>query len=80
MNPSENRGYLTTEQSNPRSVDLDVLSTDDLVKLFIDEDRKPQLALEGNVPRPGRRPTVANEFDIIAVSYTHLTLPTNREV
>ena len=47
MNPSENRGYLTTEQSNPRSVDLDVLSTDDLVKLFIDEDRKPQLALEG---------------------------------
>ena len=47
MNPSENRGYLTTEQSNPRSVDLDVLSTDDLVKLFIDEDRKPQLAVEG---------------------------------
>jgi len=47
VNPSENRGYLTTEQSNPRSVDLDVLSTDDLVKLFIDEDRKPQLALEG---------------------------------
>ena len=47
MNPSENRGYLTTEQSNPRSADLDVLSTDDLVKLFIDEDRKPQLAVEG---------------------------------
>ena len=46
MNPSENRGYLTTEQSNPRSVDLDVLSTNDLVKLFIDEDRKPQLAVE----------------------------------
>jgi len=37
MNPSENRGYLTTEQSNPRSADLDVLSTVDLVKLFIDE-------------------------------------------
>ena len=47
MNPSENRGYLTTEQSNPRSADLDVLSTVDLVKLFIDEDRKPQLAVEG---------------------------------
>jgi N-acetylmuramic acid 6-phosphate etherase len=47
VNPSENRGYLTTEQSNPRSVDLDVLSTDNLVKLFIDEDRKPQLAIEG---------------------------------
>ena len=46
MNPSENRGHLTTEQSNPCSVDLDVLPTDDLVKLFIDEDRKPQLALE----------------------------------
>ena len=46
MNPSENRGHLTTEKSNPCSVDLDVLSTDDLVKLFIDEDRKPQLALE----------------------------------
>ena len=47
MNPSGNRGYLTTEQSNPRSADLDVLSTIDLVKLFIDEDRKPQLAVEG---------------------------------
>ncbi len=47
MNPSENRGYLTTEQSNPRSTDLDVLSTNELVKLFIDEDRKPQLAVEG---------------------------------
>jgi N-acetylmuramic acid 6-phosphate etherase len=46
VNPSENRGHLTTEQSNPCSVDLDELSTDDLVKLFIDEDRKPQLALE----------------------------------
>ena len=46
MNPSENRGHLTTEQSNPCSVDLDVLPTDDLVKLFIDEDRKPQLAVE----------------------------------
>ena len=47
MNPSGNRGYLTTEQSNPRSADLDVLSTIDLVKLFIDEDRKPQQAVEG---------------------------------
>jgi len=47
VNPSENRGYLTTEQSNPRSTDLDVLSTNALVKLFIDEDRKPQLAVEG---------------------------------
>ena len=47
MNPSGNRGYLTTEQSNPRSADLDVLSTNELVKLFIDEDRKPQQAVEG---------------------------------
>ncbi len=47
MKPSEDRGFLTTEQSNPRSTELDVLSTSDLVHLFIEEDRKPQQALEG---------------------------------
>ena len=47
MNPSEHRGHLTTEQTNPRSTQLDVLSTKDLVQLFIDEDRKPQEAVAG---------------------------------
>ena len=39
---SDDRGHLLTEQANPRSRDLDILSTEDLVELFISEDIKPQ--------------------------------------
>ena len=45
LEPSSDRGHLLTEQANPRSQDLDQLSTTDLVDLFIEEDRRPQDAV-----------------------------------
>ncbi|WP_413440013.1 N-acetylmuramic acid 6-phosphate etherase [Synechococcus sp. MIT S1220] len=47
LQPSNDRGHLLTEQPNPRSSELDQLQTDDLVGLFIEEDRRPQQAVEG---------------------------------
>ena len=44
--PSDDRGHLLNEQANPRSRDLDQLSTVDLVNLFVSEDRRPQQAVE----------------------------------
>ena len=40
------RGDLLTEQINPLSKNIDQLTTDEIVSLFIQEDKKPQLALE----------------------------------
>ncbi|BEV36213.1 N-acetylmuramic acid 6-phosphate etherase [Synechococcus sp. M16CYN] len=45
IQPSNDRGHLLTEQSNPRSTQLDRLATTDLVKLFIKENRFPQQAV-----------------------------------
>ena len=39
------RGHLLTEQPNPRSTALDLLDTADLVRLFVEEDRRPQQAV-----------------------------------
>ena len=47
INPSEDRGHLLTEQTNPRSCDLDLLNTQSLVDLFISEDVRPQQAVAG---------------------------------
>lgn len=47
VDASADRGHLLTEQANPRSRDLDILSTEDLVGLFISEDLKPQEAVAG---------------------------------
>ena len=44
------RGHLLTEQANPRSTDLDTLSTTDLVGLFCEEDRRPQEAVAAAAP------------------------------
>ena len=41
LQPSDDRGHLLTEQSNPRSRQLDELTTADLVSLFVEEDRRP---------------------------------------
>jgi len=41
------RGHLLTEQVNPASSELDALSTEDLVGVFLAEDRKPQEAVAG---------------------------------
>jgi len=41
------RGHLLTEQVNPASSELDALSTEDLVGVFVAEDRKPQEAVAG---------------------------------
>ena len=47
LQPSDDRGHLLTEQSNPRSRRLDQLATTDLVNLFVDEDLRPQEAVAG---------------------------------
>jgi N-acetylmuramic acid 6-phosphate etherase len=44
------RGHLLTEQANPRSADLDALSTEDLVAVFVEEDRRPQEAVAAAAP------------------------------
>ena len=41
------RGHLLTEQVNPASTDLDALSTEELVGVFVAEDRRPQEAVAG---------------------------------
>ena len=47
---AQNRGHLLTEQANPRSAELDRLSTQELVELFCDEDRLPQQAVAAAAP------------------------------
>ena len=44
------RGHLLTEQANPRSNDLDALSTEALVQLFCQEDLRPQQAVAAAAP------------------------------
>ena len=46
VDASDDRGHLLTEQSNPRSRQLDTLPVAELVDLFISEDVKPQQAVE----------------------------------
>ena len=46
LQPSDDRGFLLTEQSNSLSRDLDQLPTRELVDLFVAEDRRPQQAVE----------------------------------
>ena len=48
--PELRRGHLLTEQANPLSTDLDTLSTAALVKLFCEEDRRPQAAVAAAAP------------------------------
>ena len=50
LQPSSDRGYLLTEQSNRRSSRLDQLDTLALVELFADEDRRPQEAVAAVAP------------------------------
>ena len=40
-----NRGTLITEKNNPRSDDLDFISTSKFVDIFVEEDKKPQEAV-----------------------------------
>jgi len=46
----QRRGHLLTEQANPRSTDLDTLPTSELVRLFCEEDRRPQEAVAAAAP------------------------------
>jgi len=55
------RGHLLTEQANPRSTELDALSTADLVDVFVAEDLKPQLAVAQAAP------ALAQAIDAIAL-------------
>ncbi len=45
-----NRGHILTEKSNPRSTQLDRLSTQELVRLFSEEDLIPQRAVSDVLP------------------------------
>lgn len=45
------RGHLLTEQSHPASADLDRLSTLELVRVFCEEDRRPQEAVAAAAPQ-----------------------------
>ena len=45
LQPTDSRAHLLTEQSNDRSARLDLLETDALVRLFVEEDRRPQQAV-----------------------------------
>lgn len=47
---SADRGHLLTEQANPLSERLDLLPTDELVRLFCANEREPQRALEAAAP------------------------------
>lgn len=44
------RGHLLTERSNPLSENLDALSTEALVQVFVEEDLKPQQAVAAAAP------------------------------
>lgn len=48
--PELSRGHLLTEQANPLSTDLDTLSSAALVRLFCEEDRRPQEAVAAAAP------------------------------
>ncbi len=50
VNQSTNRGYLLTEANNPKSQDLDLMSTSDIVKLFCEEDKQAQSAVASALP------------------------------
>jgi N-acetylmuramic acid 6-phosphate etherase len=50
VSPDLDRGHLLTEQANPASGELDLLSTADLVQLFCEEDRRPQQAVAAAAP------------------------------
>ena len=50
MSPDLDRGHLLTEQANPASGELDLLSTADLVQLFCEEDLRPQQAVAAAAP------------------------------
>ena len=54
------RGHLLTEQANPRSSELDALSTAELVDVFVAEDLKPQQAVAQAAP------ALAQAIDAIA--------------
>jgi N-acetylmuramic acid 6-phosphate etherase len=45
--PGGDRGHLLTEQSHPASASLDLLTTSDLVRLFVENELEPQRAVAG---------------------------------
>ena len=49
IEPSDDRGHLLTEQANASSERLDLLTTNELIQLFVEEDRRPQLAVQGAI-------------------------------
>ncbi|ABX08800.1 N-acetylmuramic acid 6-phosphate etherase [Prochlorococcus marinus] len=46
---NKTRGYLLTEQINSNSKNLDILSTYEMVQLFVEEDLLPQLAVSNSL-------------------------------
>jgi len=60
MNTRDDLESLLTEESNPSSADIDLLSTRDMVKLINDEDKKVALAVEAELD------SIAKAVDLIA--------------
>lgn len=59
------RGHLLTEQANPLSSELDALSTEALVQVFVEEDRRPQQAVAEAAPQ------LAAAVDAVAARLRH---------
>ena len=77
VDASDDRGHLLTEQSNPRSRQLDTLPVDELVDLFISEDVKPQQAVQQRrspLPRPLRELPSA----LLPVDACSMSVPVHR--
>lgn len=50
---------LTTEKRNPRTMDIDVVSTEEMIRLINDEDKKVAYAVEEEIPN------IAKAIDLI---------------
>lgn len=55
-----NLDKLTTEKRNPLTMDIDILSTEDMVRVINDEDKKVALAVEKQIPN------ISKSIDIIS--------------
>ena len=77
VDASDDRGHLLTEQSNPRSRQLDTLPVAELVDLFISEDLKPQQAVAA-AATPLHRPLRQLPSALLPVDVCSMSVPVHR--
>lgn len=61
----EHLGRLSTEQRNPRSMNLDSLSTEEILKLINSEDKLVPLAVEKEIPH------IAQAVELVVEAFKH---------